>query len=174
MQHLIEALLTYARVNTEKQVVTEANIQVVIAGILVDLHTLIEENHAQITLNGIPNRIYADQTKMRRLFQNLIQNAIKFHKKGIAPVIHIEGKNQTDQWLFSVQDNGIGIAEAFHEKIFLLFRKLHNQQEYQGTGMGLALCKKIVEQHGGRIWLSSTPGEGTTFFFTIQKNLPHC
>ncbi len=169
MQRLIEALLTYARVNTQEQVLTEVKMKELIHTIRVDLHSLIAENRAQIKLNGIPSSISADETKVRRLFQNLIQNAIKFQRKGVDPLIKITGQDKPYHWQFSISDNGIGIDAEFHEKIFLLFRKLHNQNEYQGTGIGLALCKKIVEQHGGRIWLESTPGKGTTFFFTIKK-----
>lgn len=173
MQHLIEALLTYARVNTQEQVLTEVPVKALIETIRGDLHSLIEENKAQIKVKGIPAKIAADETKVRRLFQNLIQNAIKFQRKDVLPLIKIEGEDKPHHWQFSISDNGIGIETEFHEKIFLLFRKLHNQKEYQGTGIGLALCKKIVEQHGGRIWLESTPGEGTTFFFTIKKAEPN-
>ncbi len=173
MQHLIEALLTYARVNTQEQVLTEIPIKTLIENIRGDLHSLIEENKAQIKVHGIPAKIAADETKVRRLFQNLIQNAIKFQRKDVDPMIKIAGEDKPNHWQFSISDNGIGIESEFHEKIFLLFRKLHNQKEYQGTGIGLALCKKIVEQHGGRIWLESTPGEGTTFFFTIKKAEPN-
>lgn len=173
MQRLIEALLTYARVNTQEQVLTEVPVKELIETIRVDLHSLIQENKAQVKIKGIPSKISADETKVRRLFQNLIQNAIKFQRKGVDPMIDIQGEDQPSYWQFSVRDNGIGIESEFHEKIFLLFRKLHNQKEYQGTGIGLALCKKIVEQHGGRIWLESTPGKGTTFFFTIKKAEPN-
>lgn len=173
MQRLIEALLTYARVNTQEQVLTEVPVKELIETIRVDLHSLIQENKAQIKVKGIPAKISADETKVRRLFQNLIQNAIKFQRKDVDPQIDIQGEDKPYHWQFSVSDNGIGIESEFHEKIFLLFRKLHNQKEYQGTGIGLALCKKIVEQHGGRIWLESTPGEGTTFFFTIKKAEPN-
>lgn len=173
MQRLIEALLTYARVNTQEQVLTEIPMADLIETIRVDLHSLIQENKAQIKVTGLPGKISADETKVRRLFQNLIQNAIKFQRTDVEPMISISGKNKPFHWEFSISDNGIGIESEFHEKIFLLFRKLHNQNEYQGTGIGLALCKKIVEQHGGRIWLESTPGKGTTFFFTIKKAEPN-
>jgi len=173
MQHLIEALLTYARVNTQEQVLTEVPMEDLLDTIRGDLHSLIEEHGAQVQVNGIPNNISADETKLRRLLQNLIQNAIKFHRKDVAPTIKVAGEDKQHYWQFSVSDNGIGIEAEFHEKIFLLFRKLHNQKEYQGTGIGLALCKKIVEQHGGRIWLDSIPGQGTTFYFTIKKAEPN-
>ena len=102
---------------------------------------------------------------MRQLFQNLIANAIKFNKPGHLPEVKIAVEEKADEWLFSVADNGIGIEKAHQEKIFLLFRKLHSNTQYEGTGIGLSLCKKIVELHGGKIWVDSTPGEGTTFYF---------
>lgn len=173
MQHLIEDLLTYARVNTQEHQTTTVNIGHLLSDIEGDLFAMINETEAKIAFKHYPATIQGDPTKLRRLFQNLIQNAIKFRRSGIAPEVQIEGIEQEKDWLFSVKDNGIGIEKAFYDKIFLLFRKLHNIGVYKGTGIGLALCKKIVEHHNGKIWLESVLGEGTTFYFTIKKAEPN-
>ena len=110
-------------------------------------------------------------TRMKQLFQNLLANAIKFSKLDQAPVVEVSAKDGGDHWQFSIADNGIGIEEEFFEKIFLLFKKLHSRKDFHGTGIGLALCKKIVLQHSGEIWVESKPGEGTTFHFTVKKKL---
>jgi len=106
---------------------------------------------------------------MKQLFQNLISNAIKFRKPDTAPQITISAKPKGNFWEFTIQDNGIGINEEYFDKIFMIFKRLHTKNEYEGTGIGLSLCKKIVEQHGGKIHLESTLGEGTRFNFTIEK-----
>ncbi|XPM61162.2 MAG: sensor histidine kinase [Leptolyngbya sp. IPPAS B-1204] len=126
----------------------------------------IAETGAVITSDPMPT-IVADGTQLMQLFQNLIGNAIKFRKPEEPPRIHIGVQRQEDAWLFSVQDNGIGIDPQFAQRIFVIFQRLHTRDEYPGSGMGLAICKKIVECHRGRIWVESQLGEGATFYFTI-------
>ena len=122
-------------------------------------------------LNNIPEAIAADYTKLKQVFQNLITNAIKFHKKDEFPKIEISCKDENEFWKFTVKDSGIGIKPAYFERIFVLFQKLHTNKEYEGTGLGLAICKKIIEQHQGQIWIESEVNVGTTFHFTISKNI---
>lgn len=169
MQDLIEALLRYARVNTQEHRPSTIQIRQLVQEIEGELYAVLDETQANIEVKDLPKTIQGDATKIRQLFQNLIQNAIKFQDPGIKPIVQISGKEAEKHWTFAIADNGIGIDAAFHEKIFLLFRKLHNNEAYTGTGIGLALCKKIVEHHQGEIWLESTPGKGTTFYFTIKK-----
>ena len=109
----------------------------------------------------------ADETQLSQVFQNLIANAIKFRKPDVAPAVHVSAGRTATEWVFSVSDNGIGIEPQYYERIFQIFQRLHSREEYPGTGIGLSLCKRIIERHGGRIWLESEPGNGSTFFFTI-------
>ncbi len=170
MSKLVEDLLTYSKANTENHQLELINMQNLLDLVIHELSVNIEENKAKINFVDIPKTIYADNTKMRQLFQNLIANAIKFKKPTVDPIITITGKEDTEFWHFSIRDNGIGIKPEFHDKIFMLFRKLHGSNEFEGSGIGLSLCKKIVEQHFGTISIDSEYGNFTCFDFSIRKS----
>jgi light-regulated signal transduction histidine kinase (bacteriophytochrome) len=165
MQALINDLLTYSRVGSRGGARTPVDMKQALDDAVGNLSAAIEENRAVIRSDPLPT-IAADPSQMVQLLQNLVGNAIKFHGPR-APDIHIGARREKDAWVFSVRDNGIGIEPKYHDRIFLIFQRLHSRLEYPGTGIGLAVCKKIVERHSGRIWFESQPGEGTTFFFTI-------
>ncbi|HEY9652651.1 MAG TPA: ATP-binding protein, partial [Coleofasciculaceae cyanobacterium] len=132
---------------------------------LQNLQMAIADEQALITADLLPT-VNADQNQLIQLLQNLIGNAIKFHREQ-SPQVHITAAQQDNYWLFQVRDNGIGIKPQYLERIFEVFKRLHTRREYPGTGIGLAICKKIITRHGGRIWAESNPGMGTTFYFTI-------
>jgi len=171
MEELVDSLLTFSRVNAKRGTIKPIDLSKLCQVIQSELATTIEEQNAVIQLSNLPDIVYADKIKFKQLLQNLITNGIKFSKKGRSPIVKIQCEEQVDSWRFEVKDNGIGIDEQFKEKIFLIFQRLHTKEEYQGTGIGLALCKKIVEQHGGNIWVESEEGEGSRFIFTINKAL---
>jgi light-regulated signal transduction histidine kinase (bacteriophytochrome) len=135
--------------------------------VLDSLHTTIQTQHAKVTFDPLPI-VRGDATQFGQLFQNLVTNAIKFHGDQ-PPRIHVSAEEKPHEWVFAVRDNGIGIAAEYFERIFIIFQRLHTIEEYGGTGIGLAVCKKIVERHGGRIWVKSKIDEGSTFFFSIPK-----
>lgn len=167
MQQLIRDLLAYSRVGMRHQMMHLVDCQIILKGVLDNLQMAIQENSAIITFDPLPTLI-ADPTHLGQLFQNLIANALKF-RSNRAPQIHIGVRQllQPKEWSFSISDNGIGIAADDFERIFAIFQRLHTRSEYPGTGIGLAICKKIVDRHGGRIWVESAVGQGTTFYFTI-------
>jgi PAS domain S-box-containing protein len=165
MQSLINDLLAYSRLNTSSEALAPVNCRDVLDEVLATLQMTIEENGAVIKCGPLPN-ILADRTQLLQLFQNLIGNAIKF-RSDKPPIINITAKPQDKQWLFSVSDNGIGIEPQYLERIFVIFQRLHTRDKYPGTGIGLAICKKIVERHKGQIWAESQPGKGSTFHFII-------
>ncbi len=165
MKILINDLLAYSRVGMRGQELAPTNCEETLANALTNLQASIEESKAKITHDPLP-RIMADGTQLESLFQNLIGNAIKFHGSQ-PPLIHVGVKKDKKDWVFSVSDNGIGIDPQYFERIFILFQRLHNRQEYSGTGIGLAISKRIVERHGGRIWIESQAEKGSTFFFTL-------
>jgi PAS domain S-box-containing protein len=165
MQTLIQDLLTYSRVGTRGNPFEPTDCEVVLEQILTNLKITIEDSGAVLTHDALPT-VMADASQLGQLFQNMIENAIKF-RSDESPRIHVSAEQKGAEWLFSVRDNGIGIEPEFFERIFVIFQRLHGRAEYSGTGIGLAVCKKIVERHGGRIWVESEPGKGTTFFFTI-------
>jgi light-regulated signal transduction histidine kinase (bacteriophytochrome) len=137
--------------------------------VLSNLELFIKQNKATVTHDTLPE-VMADSTQLAQVFQNLIINGIKFHGEE-APRIHISAEKKSSEWIFSVKDNGIGIDPQNSEKIFEVFKRLHKKEEYPGTGIGLAICKKIVERHGGRIWVESELGKGSTFYFTLPIHL---
>ena len=165
MQNLINDLLSYSRIETRGGVFEPADCQAILNDVLHTLQIVIEENDAAITHGPLPT-VQADRAQLFQLFQNLISNAIKF-RSDKPPQIHITAEPQNERWLFSVKDNGIGLDPKYSERIFVIFQRLHSQDKYPGTGIGLAICKKIVERHGGRIWMESQPGKGATFYFIL-------
>ena len=165
MQSLINDLLTFSRVMTHGKEPGETNCNRVLERVLRDMELTIQEHHAEILCNGLPV-ITADSTQIGQLLQNLVGNAIKYHGQA-PPRVKIAAALKDSEWLFSVSDNGIGIAPEYFDRIFVLFQRLHTRTEYSGTGIGLAVCKRIVERHGGRIWVESEPARGSTFYFTI-------
>lgn len=171
MQRLIQDLLAFSRVGTRGQQFKPTELQAVLDAALANLKAAIEESHATVTHDPLPT-VSADPAQFVQLFQNLIGNALKFHSPGRPPVIHVGARRQGQAWIVTVRDNGIGIEPQYFERIFDVFQRLHTRREYPGTGIGLAICRKIVERHGGRIWLESTPGEGTTFSFSIPEHKP--
>jgi len=171
MMLLIEDLLTFSRVNSIKVQYAPLQLSGFFETILIDLTSECEKKGAEIQWNIEDRVIHADKTKLLQLFENLIRNAIKFTETEIKPVVRISMEETEDLYKFSVKDNGIGISEKHLKKIFGIFEKLHSKDVYEGTGLGLSICSKIVEQHGGNIWVESEEGVGSTFNFTLSKNL---
>lgn len=167
MQTLIRDLLAYSRVSSQGAAFAPADCKEIFDRVLENLRTSIESNQASITVDALPV-VIGDATQLGQVFQNLLINAIKFHGKR-TPCIHVSAKEEAGEWVFSVTDNGIGIAPKYFERIFIIFQRLHTIEEYGGTGIGLAVCKKIAERHGGRIWVESVVGEGSAFHFSILK-----
>ncbi len=165
MRALINDLLTYSRVGTRGLELTPTRTETVVAEVLEGLTVTIRETAAEITWDPLPV-VQADSTQVGQLFQNLVSNALKYRSEQ-APRVHIGVERQGQRWRFAVQDNGIGIDPQYAERIFLVFQRLHTRDEYPGTGIGLALCQKIVERHGGQLTVESQVGQGATFFFTF-------
>jgi light-regulated signal transduction histidine kinase (bacteriophytochrome) len=165
MRTLINDLLTYSRIGTRGRAFELTSSMESVTCAIANLEVAIAERQAVVTYQDLP-MVQADPTQLTQLFQNLISNAIKFADAAV-PQVRIHAKPQEQDWLFSVQDNGIGIDPQYAERIFVIFQRLHNRIDYPGTGIGLAICKKIVERHGGRIWVQSESSQGATFYFTI-------
>ncbi|MDG0025809.1 CHASE3 domain-containing protein [Trinickia sp. Y13] len=168
MQTLIDDLLSYSRVGRLEDPKQPVPAEQALEFALKNLAVVIDETGAQIEHEALPV-VQAISSQLALLFQNLIGNAIKFRSKERTPVIRVRAEPLGREWRFLVADNGIGISEQYFERIFVIFQRLHTRREYPGTGLGLALCKRIVEHHGGKIWVESTPGEGTTFYFTVPR-----
>jgi light-regulated signal transduction histidine kinase (bacteriophytochrome) len=167
MQGLINDLLTFSRIGTKGVSFNPTDMNVILENVLANIQQSTIEAEAEITMDPLPV-IIADGLQMTQILQNLISNAIKFRGKSSIS-IHVSGENQPDKWVFSVRDNGIGIDPKHFEKIFVIFQRLHNRDEYEGTGIGLAVCKRIIHRHGGKIWVESELGKGSTFYFSIPK-----
>ena len=167
MRELIDDLLEYSRLDTKGKEFASVNMNEILESTIKMLKVPIEENKADIFVGSLPT-IKADQLQMSQLMQNLVGNAIKFHGSE-RPLVQITANPGARDWTFSVKDNGIGLNEEYSDKIFQMFQRLHARDKYPGTGVGLAIAKKIVERHGGRIWVESAEGKGATFFFTIPK-----
>lgn len=168
MQDLINDLLSYSRVGTRGEEFNETDMGEIIASVIQNLDLRIKDTGATITYDKMPT-VIADDRQLLQLLQNLVSNALKFHGDQ-APKVHIGVKQDAEDYVFSVNDNGIGMDPDYYERIFLIFQRLHGREAYPGTGIGLAICKKIVQRHGGRIWVESMPGAGSTFYFTIPVN----
>ena len=167
MQRLINDLLAYSRITTRGEPAQAVDAHALLGEVLRNLTALTDESHALVSAAELPI-VHADPTQLSQLLQNLISNAIKF-RRADPPYVHLSAQDLGAEWRFAVQDNGIGIEAKYAERIFIIFQRLHTRQEYPGTGIGLAVCKRIVERHGGKIWFESEPGQGTTFYFTLPK-----
>lgn len=165
MQVLINDLLTYSRVGTRRKPLDPTDCEAVLEAVLTSLQIAIRESGAVVTQDPLPT-VMGEESQLGQLFQNLIGNGIKYRNSS-APQIHVSCRQEAGDWLFSVKDNGIGIDPQYAERIFVIFQRLHTREEYPGTGIGLAVCKKIVERHDGRIWVESEAGKGATFYFTL-------
>jgi light-regulated signal transduction histidine kinase (bacteriophytochrome) len=183
MSALINDLLELSRVSTKARPPMPVNLNTIVSEVLSDLEVLVEQTHGKVEVSALPT-INADPTQMRQLFQNLIGNALKFRKKDVAPLIKVtaqpatipaafedDGAGGGRLWQIKVQDNGIGFEEKYSEKIFEVFQRLHGRSEYQGSGVGLALCRKIVVRHNGSISAEASPNAGATFLITVPESV---
>jgi len=167
MKQLIEDLLAYSRVGTRGRDFQPADSGAALAKALANLRAAQDASGAKITHDEMPE-VLADGGQLTQVFQNLLGNAIKFRGPE-APRIHVCAETRDEVWVFTVKDNGIGLDTQYADRIFMMFQRLHNKAEYPGTGIGLAICKKIVDRHGGRIWVDSQPGKGCVFGFTLPR-----
>ena len=168
MQQLIQDLLSYSRVDSQAELPVLINSEIVVRTALINLKVAIEESHAEIDFDELPT-VQADAVQLTQVFQNLIGNALKFYGER-PPHIRIGAKLSDDRWVFEIEDNGIGIEKEYAERVFHMFQRLNERGRYEGSGIGLAIVKKIVERHSGRVWFESKPKIGTTFYFTIPAN----
>jgi light-regulated signal transduction histidine kinase (bacteriophytochrome) len=179
MQTLINDLLSYSRITTQAQPFVKVNLGAIVSDVITDLESLIERTSGKVEANNLPV-IEADPTQIRQLFQNLISNGLKFHRPGVPPIVRITSrivnaeskrlKSRQELLELSFEDNGIGIEERYFIKIFSVFQRLHGKDEYEGTGVGLSICHKIVERHKGQIKVASELGKGSRFIVTLPLN----
>ncbi|MFW6112601.1 MAG: sensor histidine kinase [Chloroflexota bacterium] len=169
MQQLLNGLLAYCRVSTHGEPFQPVDCDALLRSVVGMLDITVQEASARVTWSEM-TQVVADESQLLQLFQNLIANAIKY-RRDEPPYIHISVEERNNEWLFAFQDNGIGIEPQYQERVFHIFQRLHTKDKFDGTGVGLAVCRRIVERHGGQIWLESEPGRGTTFYFTISKAL---
>src|SRR5262245_24205404 len=168
MQDLINDLLTYSRVGTHALQVEMVDTQQLVSEVVGDLAASIADAGATVGFERLP-AVRGDSVQLRQLFQNLIANAVKFRGQR-TPEVRVTAARRDGAWVFGVHDNGIGIEPQYLERIFALFQRLHTRAEYPGTGIGLSICRKIVERHNGQMWVESKPGHGTTFWFTLHAS----
>jgi len=166
MRTLIQDVLAYSQLNKPDPAMEQMDLTDTLKQVLNEMDDFLKEKKATVEFDSLPT-IRANPSQMYQLFQNLITNAVKFHRPGARPAVQISSKKTGDGWIISVQDNGIGISEKYHNVIFKVFQRLNRREEFSGTGIGLAICKKIVERLGGRIWVESQPDKGSTFFFSV-------
>ena len=168
MQGLIQDLLIYSRAGTTDKALHQISSEKALQDALANLRATIEESGAVVTHDSLPS-LTSDDAQLIQVFQNLVGNAIKYHGPEL-PHVHVSAaKNGGKQWIFSVRDNGLGIDPQYFDRIFVIFQRLHGREDFKGTGIGLAICKKIVERLGGRIWVESQPKEGSTFYFALPE-----
>lgn len=168
MQKMIRDILAFSRVGREEVAVEEVDCNAVVREVLSEFEPVIAEKNAQVTCGDLPT-VHTSRTLIRVLLQNLIGNALKFQKGDEPPAVTISAERQDTMWRFSVRDNGIGIDPAMHDKVFAIFQRLHRQEDYPGTGIGLSTCRKLIRLYGGDIGFESAPGKGTNFFFTLPQ-----
>jgi light-regulated signal transduction histidine kinase (bacteriophytochrome) len=165
MQQLIQAVLLHSSIKTEEDLTSVTDVSSVLDEVFTNLRQSIKESKAQFEVSEMPE-VAVERTQLIQLFQNLISNSIKYGGDE-PPNVHISAELSVDRWLFTLRDNGIGVDPKYAEKIFDMFARLHGKTQYQGTGIGLAICKKIVMAHGGKIWMESEPGQGSIFYFSL-------
>jgi light-regulated signal transduction histidine kinase (bacteriophytochrome) len=168
MRTLINDLLAYSRVGTQASTLVMTDLEIVLDHVLQGLEAALADTGATVTHDPLPS-VMCDPTQIGQVFQNLISNAAKFHGAE-PPLIHVSARREGANWVFSVRDNGIGIDPQYFERIFVIFQRLQSRSDYAGTGIGLAICKRIINRHGGRIWVDSQPGAGSVFYFTLHAD----
>jgi light-regulated signal transduction histidine kinase (bacteriophytochrome) len=169
MEKLIEGLLAYSRVTRDAAQFGPVDSDKIFSSAVSNLSASIHECNAAVTKEDLP-MVLGDETQLLQLFQNLIGNAVKYRKPRTPPHVHVSSTREGSHYIFSVRDNGIGIEPKNYDRIFQIFQRLHSHDQYAGAGIGLAVCKRIVERHHGSIWIESVPGAGSTFFFTVPAS----